>query len=374
MSPSDTGKRQPAPRRAPEPTETQDDRAERSQASDTSFKGALRVFLACLAILLVLAAAFSFRYVVLASFVGVMIGVLPEPAIRWLRDRFGLPRAAGAMCVALLAALVLGALAYGVYVTVVPEIERLMQQGPAIAERLDAYMQSLVDRFSSLGLNPESFDPGAMVQGGARLLLTGLSVGIDGLAAAVVVLMIALFVMSNYEGYARGAASALPPRVRPRAAELGAGAVRVLRRWFVGQLGVVSISGVLTAVAMLLIGVDYWLLIAALTMVLDFVPFIGAVITGAVALLLTFGTEPDKALWVLLAFVAIQQIESNVVLPVVLKGAIRLPEAHLLVFVVVMGSAFGILGVFIAPPCFAVLHYLYSEAYVPWLERRARSG
>ncbi len=375
------------PHRRSDPDEHASDRVSRGDAAaaaadraatavnvDSPFRISLRVFLACLAVLLALAAVFSFRYIVLGALVGVMIGVLPEPLTRWLRDRFGVPRAVGAVGVGLLAAIAFGALAYGVYVTLVPEIERLLQQGPAIAERLNAYKQEVFERLSSLGVNLEQLDFAAMAQGGARLLMTGLSIGIDGLAAAVVVVMIALFVMSNYEGYVRGVRSVFPPRARPRVTELGTGSARVLRRWFVGQLGVVTVSGVLTAVAMLLIGVDYWLLIAALTMVLDFVPFIGAVITGAVALLLTFGTEPDKALWVLLAFIGIQQIESNLVLPMVLKGTIRLPEAHLLVFVVVMGSAFGILGIFIAPPCFAVLHYLYTEAYVPWLERRARPG
>jgi predicted PurR-regulated permease PerM len=53
-----------------------------------------------------------------------------------------------------------------------------------------------------------------------------------------------------------------------------------------------------------------------------------------------------------------------------MKGRVRMPEAHLLVFVLVMAAALGVVGVFLSPPLFAVLHYLYIQAYIPWVERR----
>ena len=369
----------PIEQSSPQPAEARrdgitnaDGALERTLSRDkSSRRTALRVFLAALAIVLGVYALWAFRFIVLAALVGVMIGVLPDPFLRWLHARARVPRGVGALALALLAAVLTAALVFGVYLTVGPEIERLVSQGPQIAEQLNAYKQTLMDRLSAFGLEMQQFDAAALAQGGVQLVLRWLRVGVDGLAAAVVVLMIAMFVMSNQEGYARGVRSAFPPRRRARVAELGSGAAHVLRRWFGGQLVVVMASGILTAVTMALIGVDYWLLIAALTVVLDFVPFIGAAITGTVALLLTLGTEPDKAIWVVLAFIAIQQIESDILLPIVMKGTMRLPEAHLLVFVVIMGSAFGILGIFIAPPVFAVLHYLYREAYVPWVEGRA---
>ena len=331
----------------------------------------LRVFVAALLIVLGVLFLYSFRYIALGALVGLMIGVLPEPVIRWLRDRWHVPRGLAALMIGGLALAAAVGLGFAVYATVVPQLESLARQGPAIIKRLNEYKTMVMDGFSRFGLNMQQLDIAAMAQGSAQLLMKGLSVGIEGIAGILVVLMIGLFVAVNYETYAKGARSAFPPDVRPRVESLAGGATRVLRRWFVGQMVVVMITGALTAVTMLLIGMDYWLVVAALTIVLDFVPFIGAVVTGAIAVALTLGTEPDKAIWVLIAFIVIQQIESDVVLPIVMKGTIRLPEAHLLVFVVVLGSAFGVLGVFVAPPLFAVLHYLYREGYVPWIEQRA---
>lgn len=342
---------------------------------DRGFRCALRVVVASLAILLALAALFSFRTVVLSAFIGVMIGVLPEPLIRWLRGRTGLPRAASAPLLVLLALCGFAALGYAIYLAVVPEISRLVEQAPAIVDRLNQFKDQMISRLPWLNFDPKQLDIGAMVRSSAQLLLAGISVGVGGLAYAAIIVMIAIFVASNHDGYARGALTLFAPDRRPRVRELADGAARVLRRWFVGHMVVVAISGTLTAIALALIGVDFWLLIAALTMVLDFVPFIGAVLTGSVAVILTLGTAPDRVIWVLLVFVAIQQIESHIVLPIVMKESIRLPEAHLLVFVIVMGTAFGIIGVFVAPPLFAVMHHLYTQAYVPWIEgRRTGSG
>lgn len=330
----------------------------------------LRLFLAALAIVLLILALLAFRTLVLAALVGLMFGVLPEPLIRSLRDRWKFPHA---LSVLLIVMLLLGALAaggYGVYRTLLPEVRRLTEQAPAIWEKLIEQVEPIAAQVAGAGLNLQELDLAGMAQGAAQMVLRGITVGVGGLAGVLVVAMIAIFVAANFEGYARGAQTLFPPHARDRARTLAGGAVGVLRRWFVGQMGVAALSGVMTAIAMLTLGVDYWLLISALTVVLGFIPYLGAIITGGVAVVLTLGTEPDKVWWVLLAFVCIQQIESEIVLPLVMKGTIRLPEAHLLVFVVIMGSAFGLLGVFVAPPLFAVLHHLYSHAYVPWIERR----
>jgi len=194
--------------------------------------------------------------------------------------------------------------------------------------------------------------------------------GIEGFSYAILMAILALFIAAGFRPYGQGFLTLFPLSKRPRIRQLGLGSIHVVRRWFFGQVIVLSISATLTAVALLLIGIDYWLLIAALTFILDFIPFIGALITGVFAGLLTLGTAPEKVLWVLLTFIVIQRVEADVLSPIIMKGIVRLPEAHLLVFILFMGLSLGLVGIFIATPIFAVLHYLYNEAYVPWVEVR----
>lgn len=319
-------------------------------------------------------ALFYFRLLVLASLIGVMGGVLLVPWIEWVRRCARLPQAVATAAV--LAGLlgVVGGGVYAVWVLVAGQAGKLVEQGPAIVQKSVEAARGFLERVPGGGFELQKLDLGAALRRAGEGVVNALHIGVEGLAGLFVMLMIAVFVATNAESYLRGALSLLPPRARPRGRELAEGSARVIRRWFSGQLLVMTITSAMAVVALGALGVDYWLVIGFLTGFLDFVPFFGAFITGALAVGVTLGTQPEKAGWVLLVYIAIQQVESNVVAPLVMKGRIQLPEAHLLVFVLLMGLAFGILGVFAAPPVFGVLHHLYDELYLPWVEgRRGRS-
>lgn len=315
-------------------------------------------------------ALYSFRFLVLAAVVGVIGGVLLVPGIKWMQRRARLPHAAATGVVVALVLGVLGGSAYAVWTLVAGQAKRLTEQAPAILDRFLETAQQMMARVPGGGLDLQRLELGTALRRAGEGLVNALHIGVEGVAGLVVLLMISVFVATNAEGYLAGALSLFPPRARPRARALADGAAAVIRRWFTGQLLVMGITSAMTAAVLGVMGVDYWLVLALLTGLLDFVPFFGALITGALAVGVTLGTQPEKVWWVLLAYVAIQQVESNIVVPVVMKGRIQLPEAHLLVFVLLMGVAFGVLGVFAAPPIFGVLHHLYCEVYVPWVEAR----
>lgn len=331
-----------------------------------------RVVLVVACVVALVAGAFVFRFLLLAASVGVIGGVLLVPWIRSWQRCGRLPRGVATGLVAFTLLSVLGGGIYGVWRLIAGQVSRLSEQAPTITKNFVAAAQDLAGRLPGGGVDLQRFDLGAALQKTGQTLLSGLHIGIEGLAGVVVILMIAIFTASNAESYLHGALTLLPPSARPRAMVLAQGCASVIRRWFTGQLLVLSVTSAMTAIVLGAMGIDYWLVLALLTGLLDFIPFFGAFLTGALAVGVTLGTQPDKAVWVLLAYVAIQQVESDLVVPLVMKGRIQLPEAHLLVFVLLMGIAFGILGVFAAPPLFGVLHYLYGEVYVPWIEGRER--
>jgi predicted PurR-regulated permease PerM len=335
-----------------------------------SIKRPLKVFMGALAITSLLLGLIHFRMVFVAAAVAIIGGVLLEPLIRWLRLRCRLPHGVSVAITAVVLIAGLGGFGYGGYRLIAGQMQGLAEQGPQIRDKLVGKIEQLSEQFPWLGLDSEKMNVGEHLQRAASGALKVLAVGAEGLSYVLVVVMLSLFIAANFRSYGQGFLTLFPPERRPRLARLGWGSIRVVRSWFFGQIIVVSISAVLTALALLGIGMDYWLLVAALTIILDFIPFLGALITGLIAALLTLGTEPEKVGWVLLAYVVIQQLESDVILPVVMKGRVRMPEAHLLVFVLVMAAALGVVGVFLSPPLFAVLHYLYIQAYIPWVERR----
>lgn len=331
---------------------------------------AFRVFLAAFGIVLLTVAVVLFREIMLASLLGIMIGALLSPLISWLQRRARLPHRVGVI-VAVLALLgIVGGVGWAIYAAVSEQAHQLAGRTPELIDALARLAEQAIERLSWLGVSTENLNLSETFQSSAQALFTGLRISLQAVVIGAVVLMVAVFTAANARAYRDGFLTLFPPARRVSAARLVHGSACAVRRWLGSQLMVAGISGILTGLALLLIGSEYWLLIALLTVVLDFVPFFGLLVTALLATLLTLATEPHKVWWVLLAYLLIQQIENDVTLPIVMRQRIRVPEAHLLVFLLLMGAAFGALGVFVAAPVFAILHYLYREAYVPWVNAR----
>jgi predicted PurR-regulated permease PerM len=341
----------------------------RVETSTPSGSSGARPLLVAIAVVVLLLLIHSFRYILLAGIIGVMGGVLLAPLIRWLQHRMRLSHGLSVLATVLLLVAVLVGIGYGVVTLLSDQAARLAEQGPAMLDAMRERIGGWMSWFGG-GENVRQIDWPGLAQKVGKVVLGGAKVGVESVGALVVVLAIAVFTAANAGSYLRGLLSLFPPARRAEVERLGCGSATVLRRWLGCQLIVVSISAALTAVTLGLIGFDYWLLVALLTIVLDFVPLLGALITGGIAASLTLATEPEKVWWVILAYVVIQQVETDVTLPLVMKGRIRLPEVPLLVFVMIMGSAFGVAGIFAAPPIFAILHHLYVHAYVPRIEAR----
>jgi predicted PurR-regulated permease PerM len=128
--------------------------------------------------------------------------------------------------------------------------------------------------------------------------------------------------------------------------------------------------GLITAIGLWLAGVEYWAVFGLLTAVLGIIPYFGIILVVIAATLITLASDPSKVPWVLGVFMFTQQLEGNVILPLIMKGKVELPVVPLLIFMLIMGTFFGILGVFIAPPLLAIFRTLYIELYLPWINER----
>lgn len=85
-------------------------------------------------------------------------------------------------------------------------------------------------------------------------------------------------------------------------------------------------------------------------------------------MILAFAGNPLDAVWVVLAYVAIQQIESNLLTPVVMKEVVSLHPVVVIAAVTVAGAAFGILGALLAVPASVVVKVLVDELWFRRLE------
>ena len=133
-----------------------------------------------------------------------------------------------------------------------------------------------------------------------------------------------------------------------------------------GQCVEAVILGVLFFITMSILRFPYALMISVLIGFTAIIPIFGAFIGCAVGAFLILMINPMQALWFLIVFLVIQQVEGNLIYPKVVGGSIGLPSIWVLLAVTVGGSSFGIMGMLIFIPLCSVLYTLLWQ----WIQNK----
>jgi len=148
-------------------------------------------------------------------------------------------------------------------------------------------------------------------------------------------------------------------------------------------LGMVTIGTLVFLLMWPIFGFMDALVLGLIAGVLEAVPFLGPLLAALPALLLAMGEGGMTPLWVVLAYLAIQALENNVILPLIMARSMKLHPLAVIFSMLLCVAAFGVLGVLIAAPMLAILNILHDEVYrkrfLPTvtdgdLERLARSA
>ena len=137
-------------------------------------------------------------------------------------------------------------------------------------------------------------------------------------------------------------------------------------RWALATLLGMTIIGCLIFLAMWpLLGFQDALVLGLIALVFEAVPYIGPILAAVPALLLAFGQGGWLPLWVLLAYICVQALENNVIMPVVVGGQLQLHPVGVIFSMLFCVTIFGVLGVLIALPMLAIFIILHEEIYRP---------
>lgn len=315
-----------------------------------------------------IAALLFLKIIVISAAIGIGIGVLLAPPLRHFQGRFKLPRAVGAVVVVLITIGLVGGVGYGIYVIAESQVNSLGERMPQIVEKLQGIANGLLQRYPWLDAGSTSFNVADTARAVGGKLFKGAWSGVSVFGALIFAFIIGLYTAVDAESYYQGLMKAFAPAHREVAADFLRQAALTIRNWFHAQLIDMAIIGSLTAIGLWLVGVDYWLLFGLLTGLLGIIPYAGIAIVVTFAGLVTLASDPGRLVWVIAVFVATQQLEGHVILPLVMSGQAALPAVPLLIFMLVAGSWGGLLGVLIAPPLFALLLLAYRRFYLRRIE------
>lgn len=134
-----------------------------------------------------------------------------------------------------------------------------------------------------------------------------------------------------------------------------------LGSWLRGQLVLSLVVGVLVYVGLVLLGVEYALPLAIIAGLLEVVPVIGPIISAIPAVLVALATSPVLAGLVAGLYLAVQQVESHIVVPQVMKRAVGLNPLLVIIAVSVGGRLLGVTGALLAVPIAVVIQVVVKE-------------
>ncbi|MGF1473133.1 MAG: AI-2E family transporter [Rubrobacteraceae bacterium] len=329
------------------------------------------------AILLLSYLVYQISLIVLVFLLTLLFSIIISGPVDYLQKK-GVGRGWGTL-------IVLGGTVLAIYLaglaladTVTRQAEDFVQSLPGLLAEVQTLLRQVQDTFGiDLGLELDT----ASIFERARGVLSGdtfaaaADVGgsiANGVSLTAVALIATVYLVLNPGPLVTGFVSFFPAGWRPRVRDVLGKMYHAVQKWFLGQLTSMTIIGVLSAIALSIIGIPFAVLLGLVSGLISFVPFIGPIISVIPpALLGATSGEPLKALWVILAYLLIQAIESNLIQPIVMSRAVSLHPAVVVFALLIMGTLFGFVGLLLAVPLVAALQVLVREL---WIDRMNELG
>lgn len=309
--------------------------------------------------IVVAAVALRLQLVVVPLILALFPAALLAPAAEWLK-RHGVPHALAAILIILAT---IGLLA-GVTAVLVPVVGREL---PALGDSIAAAVEDVQRRLDDL---PFGIDASSVQQliGRARQQLAGASeqiasqalsavtILIEGIAGLLFGLVALFFYLKDGDRLASALCGLLPARAQPHADELGARAWGSVSGYIRGQLLIALADAVVIGIGLLLLGVPLVLPLAVIVFVGGLFPIVGAFVSGLLAVMVALASGGlGTALAVFALVLVVQQVEGDVLAPLVFGSTVALHPLVVLIALTAGAVLLGVLGAFLAVPLAAAI-------------------
>ena len=311
-------------------------------------------------------AAAELRLLVLPAVVAVFLTVLLEP-IKQRLVRAGMAAAAAALTALIGFVVVFGAMFSLLVPPVVDELDTLgrdvedgarrvlewVSEGPLNADdtQVQAAFDGAIDRLQE--------NVGAVGSG----VLAGAALVVEMIAGLLLALVLTFFLLKDGDRLWRWILMRVRPPRRPTTEDLGQRIWATLGAYLRGIVIVALFDAVFIGLALVALGVPLALPLTVITFIGAFVPIVGALVAGAAATLVALVTGGlDQALLVLAAVIVVQQVESQLLSPVVLGRAVKLHPGVVLMAVTAGAILYGVVGAALAAPVAAVVRTAATAA------------
>lgn len=210
----------------------------------------------------------------------------------------------------------------------------------------------------------DELSDGSVAEDGPNIVARILGGTVSAMSILVVSVFLGLYLAVNPGVYERGLVRLFPVMHRERAADVIGKMGIALRGWLLGTLFNMIVIGVVTTLGLWLTGIPMALALGIIAFFLEFIPYLGPILSAIPALLIASSVGSAELLYVALLYWAVQSVEGYVLSPLVYQRSVDLPPALTLGAQMIAASLFGVLGIVFATPLTACALVLVQEAYV----------
>jgi predicted PurR-regulated permease PerM len=305
----------------------------------------------------------ALRLVVIPLIAALLLCALLQPLTAVLR-RAGLPPLAATWCTVLAALAVLVGVATLIADRVRADYPRLASEFRSTVHEVQSYLRGPPFRIKGIRLDQlsgklldylakhKSLVAGTVVTGGKYFL--------EVLAGLILTFFITFFLLKDGRKIWTWMVSGLRPWARRRALLAGDAAWHALVSYIRGTTIVAAIHALIIGLALWLIGVPLVVPLIILVFLAAYIPLVGILVVGALAIVITLATKGlAAALILLVVFLAENQVESHLLQPLVVGRVVRLHPLAIIVVLAVGGIVAGVPGAIVAVPVAAVVSYAW---------------
>ncbi len=327
---------------------------------DISWKTIIKISLTVVSFYIV----YEIKDILIWFIFALIISILFNPAIDFLQ-RKKIPRIIGVIFVYFA---VFGIFSFLIWL-IVPifayEVQNFLQAFPQYFEKISPPLKGLgFEAFGSMENFIKSFGRTLDAMGGN--IFNVLFAFFGGIMASVFVITSAMFLSVEEKMIDRILVLIFPKKYEVFALNIWDKSQKKVTGWFTARLIACFFVGVTSYIVFLLFNVKYPFILALIAGVFNFIPYIGPLFTAILLFVIIFPTEMLKAVFVLTTFVLIQQVENNILSPILMKKIVDLPPVIVLFSLVIGATLWGFLGALLVIPLMGILF----EFIKGFLERR----
>jgi len=284
---------------------------------------------------------------------GLIISVLFNPAIDFLKRKY-FPRILAIILVYVFVFGVLGFLIYSTAPLFISEIQQFSQFFPEYFEKVSPVLRGLgIEAFENFEDFTSVFEQS--LTNASSNIFSALGSIFGSIFSAITIFSIALFISLEEKGIDRVVAVLSPKKYEAFVLHLWARSQKKVSGWFGARILSSTFVGLTTFLTCYVLNVKYAVSFGFLAGVLNIIPIIGPIVTTVLIIIVIALTSWMKAIFFLVAFIIIQQIEGNILTPVLTRKFIGLPPVLVLVAVLAGAKLWGVMGALLGIPITGIL-------------------